>query len=500
MPSAGTVLDGKYRLVRQLGAGGMGIVYEADHIRLRQPFAIKILQPEFAGEREFLMRFEREARAAALLRSPHVVRVFDVDVSPDGLTYMVMELLEGRDLAEEALHAPLAVPQLVDWIIQACAGLQEAHDNGIVHRDLKPANVFLTKIETGERIAKILDFGISKVEATSTSLLTNPAVGALGTPTFMAPEQIRGRRIDGRADLWALGVMLYRLLAERWPFVGKGDQAYMAAVIADPALPFELVRPDLPYELASVIMKALEKDVANRHQSANELAHALAPFGAGCGPLAAGASLPPGAPGPRRLSLPPAADLVPARRDVTAPLASPPKQIRIVLPGATMPDSVAAMDTIADVSRFKANERVVTDYATPYSAVSPPATAFEPSPTRAPRGGGRGLLIAACVASAIGFGAYTMLSSRSAAPSPGPLASSSAKGAAAGADLPPATLDLAPPPVTTEARAAPTGVPVEPSASTQRRRAPRGPASTAPGPSAAAPIVPPPPDPIPSHL
>jgi len=201
MPSVGTILDGKYRLVRQLGAGGMGIVYEADHIRLRQPFAIKILQPELASEHEFLMRFEREARAAASLRSPHVVRVFDVDASPEGLTYIVMELLEGRDLADESLSTKIPLPQLIDWIVQTCAGLQEAHDNGIVHRDLKPANVFLSKIESGDRIAKVLDFGISKVDATSTSLLTGRAAGALGTPTYMAPEQIRNRSVDGMAKL-----------------------------------------------------------------------------------------------------------------------------------------------------------------------------------------------------------------------------------------------------------------------------------------------------------
>src|SRR3954447_3871152 len=110
MPVPGTILDGKYRLVRKLGAGGMGIVYEADHIRLRQPFAIKILQPDLAKEKEFLMRFEREARAAATLRSPHIVRMFDVDVSAEGLTYMVMELLEGHDLAAEALAGPIRVP------------------------------------------------------------------------------------------------------------------------------------------------------------------------------------------------------------------------------------------------------------------------------------------------------------------------------------------------------------------------------------------------------
>ena len=470
MPSVGTLLDGKYRLVRQLGAGGMGIVYEADHIRLRQPFAIKILQPEFASEREFLMRFEREARAAASLRSPHVVRVFDVDASPEGLSYMVMELLEGRDLADEALEAKIPLPQLIDWIIQTCAGLQEAHDNGIVHRDLKPANVFLAKVDSGERIAKVLDFGISKVDATSTSLLTGRAAGALGTPTYMAPEQIRNRAVDGRADLWALGVMVYRLLGCRWPFNGKGDQAYMTSVIADPALPFEMVRPDLPYELASVIMKALEKDLASRHQSANDLAAALAPFGTGRGAMAIGSNL-----GAARPSTPM------ARSGSVAPPAGP-MAIIMLAPGATQPERSAVMDTVADVAREGRRPPAVTDYAPPhvvpppYAVASPPATVFDPSITRARRGGA-GMVIGACVAAAVGFVAYMMVTGRT--PSSAPAAQRRAPSSSdVPQDLPPPALELPSGSAAAEARPAATGVPQEPSASVQhRRRSPRPPPS-----------------------
>jgi serine/threonine-protein kinase len=487
MPSVGTVLDGKYRLVRQLGAGGMGIVYEADHIRLRQPFAIKILQPEFASEREFLMRFEREARAAASLRSPHVVRVFDVDASPEGLSYIVMELLEGRDLADEALETKIPLPQLIDWIVQTCAGLQEAHDNGIVHRDLKPANVFLTKIESGDRIAKVLDFGISKVEATSTSLLTGRAAGALGTPTYMAPEQIRNRTVDGRADLWALGVMLYRLLGSRWPFNGKGDQAYMTAVIADPALPFEMVRPDLPYELATVIMKALEKDLASRHQSANELAVALAPFGTGRGPIAIGSSLT----GASRSSGPMAA------AGSVAPPAGP-MAIIMLAQGGAQSGRAAVMDTVADAPREERRPPVVTDYVPPYAVASPPATAFEPTPTRASRRVGAGMIIGACVAAAVGFGAYMVVTARtpSSAAAGTPPASSSSD---VPQDMPPPALDLPP---AAEARAAATGVPPEPSASAPpRRRGPRPLASAStPAASAVTPARPPANEGVPDHL
>jgi serine/threonine-protein kinase len=495
MPVPGTVLDGKYRLVRQLGAGGMGIVYEADHIRLRQPFAIKILQPEFAKESEFLMRFEREARAAALLRSPHVVRVFDVDVSPEGLTYMVMELLEGRDLAGEMLETPPPVTQLIDWIVQACAGLQEAHDNGVVHRDLKPANIFLTKIESGERIAKVLDFGISKLEATSTSHLTDRKQGALGTPTYMAPEQIRNRRVDGRTDLWALGVILYRLLGGRWPFSGKGDQGYMAAVLADSPVPFEVVRQDLPYELASAIMKALEKDPASRHPSANDMAVALLPFGSGRAPL------------PTRASLPAAALPAGSLASITPqlPRLAP---IAIVVPEGTprpMMARVGTMDTVVDGVR---QDFFPADPGPPLTAMSPPAV-FAPQQTTArsggrKRGSGTTLIIAACAAAGIGFGAYMLATHRPArASSTNARATQATAAPTIGTEpLPPPAIDL-PSASAVEARPAPTGVPVEPSTTASHRRRGGG-AKPPPGPSASespasAPTPPPPPQ-IPDHL
>ncbi len=424
MPEPGTLLDGKYRLVRKLGAGGMGVVYEADHVRLRQPFAVKVLQPELAHHREFQGRFEREARAAALLRSPHVVRVFDVDVSNEGLTYMVMELLEGNDLAVEALEGPVPVAALADWIIQACAALQEAHDQGIIHRDLKPANIFLAKIPSGERIAKVVDFGISKVEATSTNVLSVRDGTALGTPTFMSPEQIRGRRVDGRSDLWALGVIMYRILAGRWPFNGSADQQYMSSVLADPPIPFELVRPDHPYELASVIMKALEKDVAHRWQSANELAAALAPFGTGRAPIAPMTSLPP----PAMRSIPPAG----------AAAANDPPISVVVGGGATHVEGRRSpyLDTVVDRAPPNTPANKTAPLGLALAPASPAGTLVFVPPTPAhPNAGGPtpsalapaattgtgaragvALPIAALAAVAIGFGAYMVATSRGGQP------------------------------------------------------------------------------------
>jgi eukaryotic-like serine/threonine-protein kinase len=282
----GELLAGRYEIKRTLGVGGMGAVYEAMHVRLHRPAAIKVLLPEFAATQEFQARFEQEARAAAALKSPHVVRVYDVDTSPEGLAFIVMELLDGNDLGQEADRRDIPASELVDWIAQACAGLQEAHDRGIVHRDLKPVNIFLAKTPEGPRIAKLLDFGISRITHARTQI-TRPNDGVLGTPKFMAPEQVRGRTVDHRADIWAMGVVLYHLLSRAWPFDGPNDHAYLAAVISDPPVPLLTRRPDLPPGLAAAVMHALQRQPEDRMQSARALAEALAPYGGGRAPLAA---------------------------------------------------------------------------------------------------------------------------------------------------------------------------------------------------------------------
>lgn len=285
MPEVGTVLAGRYRLIRLLGAGGMGWVFEGVHERLKRPVAIKVLKPGLAGSDEFKIRFEREARAAALLKSRHAVRVFDIDVMPDGGMCIAMELLTGRDLGKEAIDkGGLLDPRdLVGWIVQACEALHEAHSHGIIHRDIKPANIFLAD-EDGERIAKVVDFGISKfTEQATKRALTDPDGAVLGTPYYMAPELLRGHRIDGRADIWAIGVTLYRILAGRLPFTAAASSnaniGYMSAVLTEAPHPLAELRPDLSFELARVIMRTLEKRPDDRFASAKDLAAELRPFG-----------------------------------------------------------------------------------------------------------------------------------------------------------------------------------------------------------------------------
>jgi serine/threonine protein kinase len=278
MPSPGDVVAGKYLIVRVIGEGGMGIVYEATHQRLRQRVALKMLLPAMLEYAVVVSRFEREARAAAQLRGRHVARVVDVDLTPGGLPYMVMDFLEGHDLqAEIERRGRLESGPAVDYLLQACAAMIEAHQIGIVHRDLKPSNLFLAEDEALGRVVKVLDFGISKLAADADAKLTDVDT-VMGTALYMSPEQLRASHaVDARADIWALGVILYESVTGRVPFLGPPQQ--VAAQIVSEEIPdVRLLCPELPPELATVIHHALQRDPGMRHQDVRQLASALAPF------------------------------------------------------------------------------------------------------------------------------------------------------------------------------------------------------------------------------
>jgi serine/threonine protein kinase len=277
----GQTIAGKYHLLRQLGEGGMCIVYEAEHVGLRQGLALKILKPELAGDPGCVTRFEREARAAAQLRSPNVARVYDVDWLPTGQPYITMELLIGQDLgAELSQSGRLPIDLAVDYVRQACSGMAEAHAMGIVHRDLKPENLFLTELGvlTDRKLLKILDFGIAKDISDSARRLTAPDA-VFGTVDYMSPEQIRSAsKVDHRSDLWSLGVILYELLTGRTPYHGDA-RSVIAQIVSEPVRPPTVLVPDLPPSLVATVIKALQKDPAKRFQSADELREALMGYG-----------------------------------------------------------------------------------------------------------------------------------------------------------------------------------------------------------------------------
>jgi serine/threonine protein kinase len=280
----GSVLAGKYRVERLLGEGGMGWVVVATHLQLEQRVALKFMREAHAAEQpDAVARFLREARAAARIQSEHVARVSDVGTLDTGIPYLVMEYLEGQDL-EALLHSRRSFPlqMAIDYALQACEGLAEAHAVGIVHRDLKPANLFLARRSDGSIRVKLLDFGISKLVPTGGM----PDVGMtstqalMGSPLYMSPEQLRSsKNVDRRADIWSMGVILYEMFGGRSPFEADTLPEVCSRIMAVPPEPLGSFRPELPPALDAVVMRCLEKEPQRRFPDVASLAQALAPFG-----------------------------------------------------------------------------------------------------------------------------------------------------------------------------------------------------------------------------
>jgi serine/threonine protein kinase len=280
----GQILVGKYRVERVLGVGGMGVVVAAQHIQLDEKVAIKFLLPAMLRNQEVVGRFAREARAAVKIKSEHVARVSDVGTLEDGAPYMVMEFLDGVDLAAWLeKQGPLPIEQAVDFVIQACVGVASAHAIGIVHRDLKPANLFCLRGNDGQFVIKVLDFGISKVTdlgGLPDRLSGTKTATVIGSPYYMSPEQmVSAKDVDWQTDVWALGIILYELVTGARPFVGESLPEIAIKVAMASFAPVRSIRPDAPSGLDEVIFKCLEKDKKRRYANIAELALSLANVG-----------------------------------------------------------------------------------------------------------------------------------------------------------------------------------------------------------------------------
>jgi eukaryotic-like serine/threonine-protein kinase len=274
----GDVLDGKYRIDKVLGMGGMGVVVAATHLGLERRVAIKFLLPVALEHPEIVARFDREARAAATVKGQHVVHVIDVGKLPDGRAFMVMEHLDGEDL-EHVLErqGKITIAETVTYVLQACEALAEAHSAGIVHRDLKPANLFLARQPDKRSIIKVLDFGISKVKDDGKSLTKTSS--AMGTPFYMSPEQLmNSKEVDARSDVWALGVIMFELLSNTRPYDGDAMPEIVAKILQNRRASLRGLNAEVPQGLEDVIAKCLQTDRENRFASVGELGRSLSPF------------------------------------------------------------------------------------------------------------------------------------------------------------------------------------------------------------------------------
>ena len=420
----GAVVAGKYRITRILGAGGMGLVAEAVHEALGQRVAIKFLRAQTL-QGEATVRFLREAKAAAQMRSEHVARVTDVATLEGGTPYFVMEYLEGRDLdVAVATDGPLPVSTAVDYVLQACQALAEAHVNGIVHRDLKPANLFLTETSDGGVRVKLLDFGISKYVAkgVDAELTMTKTRSLMGTPLYMAPEQMRSlRRVDHRADIWSVGIVLHEILTGQTPFIGDTLPEICAAIAADEPLGLRAHRPELPAELEAVVFKCLAKQPEDRFSDVAALANALIPF---AGPEAALSA--------RRISR----ILLGTGVSQSLWASTPPPTIvqmpvRLVLPGA-VPTAQAAAAAGQSVPSAARSAPTVQSFASQVTLVEAPPAPQEPASLR--RTLAR-LALTAAAGGLLGVGLGVVMDSRTVSRAPASPSAFATRAAPSGVEL-----------------------------------------------------------------
>ena len=282
----GDVLAGKYRIERVIGAGGMGVVAAAEHIELHERVALKLMLPEALENPEAVERFLREARAAVKIKGEHVAKVTDVGRLEGGEPYIVMEYLDGDDLSTVlARRGTLPVEEAIEYVLQACEAIAEAHTLGIIHRDLKPSNLFLTQRPDGTASVKVLDFGISKVlpmgnVSDSDDVSMTRTKQPLGTPLYMPPEQMASARsADARSDIWSLGVILFELITGEPPFNGGSFHELRRKIAQDPVPSIRAARPTAPRGLDPIVRTCLEKEASKRFQNVGDLAAALAELG-----------------------------------------------------------------------------------------------------------------------------------------------------------------------------------------------------------------------------
>ncbi len=270
------ILDGRYRILRKVGEGGMAYVYEASELSSGQSVAVKVISPKLSKDDTTVERLRREAGLAMRLNHPYVCSITRLGQTEDGLIYVVMPFMNGELLSDyEFRVGQMSLELAVPFLTQICAGLHHAHEMQIVHRDLKPENIFVVKDGSGEK-AVVMDFGLAKENRADSGLSKLTGTGIiLGTPEFMSPEQIRGQKLDARSDVYALGVMAFEMFTAKLPFEGDTAQALMIARLRGTPIPLRQYRPDLPEELGKILDNSMVSDPNTRYQTVLEFAEAL---------------------------------------------------------------------------------------------------------------------------------------------------------------------------------------------------------------------------------
>lgn len=500
--NVGRSLDGKYRLDKRLNSGGMGTVYKATHLMLGKTMAVKLIKANLPASPEVVRRFQREAKAASALNHPNIAPAYDLGQTQDGTLYIAMEYIDGASLKDVIQAGPIAPERTIHLLRQVASALSLAHRHEIIHRDLKPQNIMVTKDADGHEVAKLLDFGIAKTLDDSATQLT--ATGfSLGTPQYMSPEQAYGRPVDGRSDIYSLGIILYEMLAGEVPFSDPSTPAVLVKQMTEMPIPPSLKRPDrsIPPELAAIALKCLEKDPANRFQTADEFGAALDAAAVSSGTILL--PLPGHVPAAGTDSRAAAPTVVigatpggqTTRLPTPGPIPTPSGQTTQVIGGAATPGPAAAPapPIIAATPAASTSVRPVTPAASPAAAPAvAPAVAQAPSAQGAPAKSGSGgraafVVIAALILlGGLAYGAVHMgligqkaqpatQLAATAPPAAAPAADSSASGAGgAGAPASPASPPAAPP------ASASTPAPQSPAVVTPPPSSPPKPARSAP--------------------
>ncbi|MEZ4250920.1 MAG: protein kinase [Polyangiales bacterium] len=403
-PRIGAVLGGKYRIERKLGEGGMGAVYAAVQEPLGRKVALKVLLPVLARDVTLVSRFQREAELAASLGHPNIVQVTDFGVD-DGSAFLVMDLLEGESLGGVLERERVLAPERVRFIAtQVLSALGAAHARGVVHRDLKPDNVYLTSVSGVSDLVKLLDFGIARLTEGSGDQKMTATGQVLGTPAYMSPEQARGKPVDARSDLYALGVLMYEALSGRMPVDGSNYHELMFAIVGETPTPLSELVPELDPGLVGVVERAMAKDPNARYANADAMRAALDALG----PLQVTS--------PARVpSMPPTRDFLPGSAGSAADFSD-------VAMGATVtPEALAAVSapSLPKTAATPSDATPAVVAAMPSAAMpTPAAVAAIPSSAPPPRRSATPWLAAALVVGLVGGGAAFALLGRDATPPP----------------------------------------------------------------------------------